>query len=126
VNLKERAEYTVNNSLCVDQVLSALYPKRQTSDAKAKLPLLASTASPGREYEVGSGLWRVPVAISLRYDAKSQGAGYGDTIMARVRARLTSAQAAGTYGVIFDAELPERPEGDTIRVRTLNVTLIGG
>lgn len=127
MNLKDAAEYTVNKELSKDRALAALFPKRQAADGRVKLPHLVSMASPGREYAYASGIYQIPVAITLRYDAKDQAADYGAAIMERVRARLVDLQqrGAGACGVIFESEPPERKEGDMTRARTLNVTLVG-
>jgi hypothetical protein len=125
-SIKERAELTIIGELAVDPVLKALCPKKQNSDGKPRTPSIAVTATVGKEYEVGSGIFRIAATVEFRFDVKKDG-GSGDALdnaVSKARELLAAAQGRGEYGLIFEGE-GQSFTGDTLRVRTLNLTLIG-
>lgn len=124
-SLKQRAEYTLIMELRKDPVVRAKCPVKQNEDTKLKLPSVTVNVTPGNEYQVGAGIYRMAAAIEVRVSAKRQGqtTEVMDDLVKRIRALLVAAQARGEYGLTMDGE-PTTFEEGAIRKRVINVGLI--
>lgn len=124
-SLKERVEQTLVNLFEADETLALLVPTKQNEDAKNKRPRMSVVATPGKEISPGLGVYRVPTAIEFEFNAKSAGQTPEDmdAVVKAAQSVLRTRQQAGTFGLIFDGE-PTSFEDETVRKRTINVTIL--
>ncbi len=93
----------------------------------APAPKITCVASPGPEYTVGTGIFRVPLTIEARLPdppptTEGDNAKLLEATGGAIRDVLNAAQAEGVFGVTFGQEYERK--GENWRARVFNVTIL--
>lgn len=125
MSLKERCEAQIISELVASPTLAALFPKRQNSDSKPKMPRIAVSVTIGREVSPQSGIFNATGVAEFYFDAsRGQTGEQLDLVVDQAGIRLGLAQGRGEYGLILDGEQPMQFVSETIRKRVIAFRLI--
>lgn len=125
MSLKERCEAQIISELCLSRPLSALFPKKQNSDSKPKMPRISVGVTIGREISPQSGIFSATGVVEFYFDSsRGQTGAQLDLVVEAAGIQLGRAQARGEYGLILDGEQPMQFVSETIRKRVIAFRLI--
>jgi glucose-6-phosphate isomerase len=125
-SLKDRTEATVINLLNQDTVLAALNPQQQAANHdQLTNPRIAVVATVSKEYVLGSGIFKINVAIEIFCNISESGQtpDVMEDYSNRVDTVLAAAQAAGTVAIIRNGG--QVNFNSMTAKRTINVTILG-